>query len=54
MYWVTERTNLKSRRGIGRLRAVDASIFPQITSGSTNAPTNMIAEKAAEFLWEDD
>ena len=39
--------------GVGRLRVADGSVMPTITSGNTNAPIIMIAEKASDMVLQD-
>jgi choline dehydrogenase len=39
--------------GMQNLRVIDASVFPAVTSGNTNAPTIMVAEKGADMVLHD-
>ena len=37
-------------RGVARLRVADASVFPNLTSGNTNAPAIMVGERASDLI----
>jgi len=37
-------------KGVESLRVVDSSVFPEITNGNLNAPTIMLAERAADMI----
>ena len=48
-----EANDRADREGMAGLRVADASVMPTITSGNTNTPTAMIAEKGAAMMLED-
>ena len=51
---VDSRLRVRGKAGlIAGLRVVDAGVMPIITSGNTNSPALMIAEKAAQWIAED-
>jgi choline dehydrogenase len=51
---VDSRLRVRGKHGlIAGLRVVDAGVMPTITSGNTNSPTLMMAEKAAQWIFED-
>ena len=51
---VDSRLRVRGRQGlVAGLRVVDAGVMPTITSGNTNSPTLMMAEKAAQWIAED-
>jgi choline dehydrogenase len=51
--WTSVVSNRLRVHGVEHLRIVDASVFPNITSGNINAPTMMVAEKGAAMILED-